>query len=101
MKTITEKTKAQKAIDYLSSRNVLNEYWDNDQYYFALQEYYEVRGDEAIMALAGFYYWCIHNIEDADKQERMLTSTFAHDLGQMYDDLMSPRSSSYLKYWDR
>lgn len=88
------------ALQFLSKRSeVMSEYWSHVEYYDKLQSYILNKGEEALQALAGFYLYAIDKIEDAEKRSRMLTSTFAHDLGQQTDEWMLPRSSGYLDYF--
>lgn len=80
------------AFDFLCDRNVLK--IDQVIYVGMLMEFQEIHGDEAIIALAGFYTWCIsHNQEDN------IQPTFAHDLHGRNEEFMSPRSSSYAEFF--
>lgn len=89
----------EKALDFLCERNVLSDYLSQEQYFFKLLDFIEYQGGEALQKLAGFYLYCVANIDDAEKQERIVRTTFAHDLGGAKDKLMCPRSDNYLKYW--
>ena len=97
---ISKETKI--ALAFLSKRNVLSDYWGQNQYVASLNQFAILKGQEALQALAGFYLYCVDTFSDDEKkQSQMISSTFAHDLGQMNDEWMLPRSSNYLKYWKK
>lgn len=101
MKTIHPITK--RAIRFLSERNVLADMGvSQSTYVLMLMDYIANKGEDALQALAGFYVWSIdHHEDDEDKRSRLIRSTFAHDLGEQKDKWMSPRSASYLKFWQQ
>ena len=94
---INEETK--KALNFLAKRNILNDYCDQITYFSILTDYIDNKGEKYLQALAGYYLWVINNENNCDKQTRLLTSTFAHDLGQQKDEWMEPRSGNYLNFW--
>jgi isocitrate dehydrogenase len=98
MKTKKLKPETEKALNFLSARNPLTEYWSQVTYVTRLMTYINNKGENALQALAGFYVWCLDNLE-GEKISDAIASTFAHDLGQQEEKLMLPRSSSYLKFW--
>lgn len=100
MKTakIKKRNPTEEAFFFLAPKNPLLAYWPDSKYIEQLTSYKKNKGAEALQSLAGFYVWTVGNLPK-EEQERALTSTFAHDLGQQNDKWMHPRSSSYLKFW--
>lgn len=70
-----------KALVYLSKHNPLADL-DVDQGVYArwLLDFARVRGDEAVISLAGFHMWCMKHIKSARDRKVVLTNTFFHDL---------------------
>ncbi len=92
-------SETEKALIFLTKRDVLSEKFSHVKYVFLLVNYLEHQGEDMLQALAGFYLYVIKNVTDQDKQHRMLVSTFMHDLLQAEDELMLPRSSDYQRFW--
>jgi hypothetical protein len=92
------KEETQKALHFLTGFNPLEKLdVPKQEYTKMLIEFMELKGEEALQALAGFYLYALDNIKDYNKA---IVSTFAHDLGGRNDEWMLPRSDNYLKYWE-
>jgi len=88
------------AFEFLKEKNVLAEYMNKEKYVNMLVDFVHYQSGEALQKLAGFYLYAVANIYPATKQEFMIRSTFAHDLGQAKVGFMLPRSDNYLEYWE-
>lgn len=86
-------TSVEHAFDYLAKRNPFDNI-SQSEYIFQLMEYQDKKGDDAIIALAGFYLFVITELT-IEKRTHAILSTFSHDLNGRNDKYMLPRSSSY------
>ncbi len=93
--------RANKAFDFLATRNVFSDNLEQSDWVFNLMNFQDHKGDEALCALAGFYLYVVKNVDGEEKQTRALKSTFAHDLNGAADEMLLPRSSSYVEYFDQ
>ncbi len=92
MKTTT--LKAEQAFEFLCKRNQLDV--EQITWVLLLMEFQEHKGDDAIVALAGFYLYAIENKIPHHK----IVGTFAHDLSGRKDQWCEPRSSDYGQFFD-
>jgi hypothetical protein len=97
--TKTLKKETDKALFFLAGRNPFRDKMEQSQYAMMLMEYIDHKGEDALQALAGFYIWCIAN-KKGKEFEYAVRGTFAHDLGEMSETTMLPRSTDYKQFWD-
>lgn len=70
-------------------------------YVMMLMDFLNAKGETAIKKLAGFYLYCINEIETPSAQRMALRSTFWHDLQGANDEFLLPRSDNYLEFWEK
>jgi len=86
-------TPLEHALNFLAKRNPFDNLRQS-QYVALLMEYQEKKGDDAIIALAGFYVFAVTKLPPEKRREAILT-TFSHDLNGRDDKWMLPRSTNY------
>ena len=67
---ISKETKI--ALAFLSKRNVLSDYWGQNQYVASLNQFAILKGQEALQALAGFYLYCVDTFSDDEKKQSQM-----------------------------
>lgn len=82
------------ALSFLCKRNAFD--IDHPQYVHILMEFLDVKGENALQALAGFYCYAIDNLK-GEKCTAAIKETFAHDLNGRNDKYELPRSDEYLE----
>ena len=63
----------------------------------AILEFCSVRSEEEVKGLLGFLNWVADHPSSMTRDQ--VRGTMAHDINGMHDDLMSPKSFSYAKFY--
>ena len=98
------KDETKKAFEFLCERwtvLILCKEMTRQKFMFMLMDFMERHGEDAVIALAGFYMFVINsNKHTPDSKRSMLYSTFTHDLFDL-GQYMLPRSSDYAYFWKK
>lgn len=79
------------AMDFLCDRNMLQ--IEQSAWCFTLMDFQMIHGNDAIISMAGYYLWCIQHDSNP-------VASIAHDLRDMKEKCMLPRTSGYAEYFN-
>jgi len=79
------------ALEFLAQRNPFDV--SQAEWVIMLMDFTDIHGEDALIALAGFYIYAIK--EMGEKSTHAIKSTFMHDVMGRKDRFMCPRSSAY------